>query len=59
MPPKHKLILLSACTLILIAMLTWCIYTHNTVGMFVDIMVLLYYVPHYIFAIRDMKRGRK
>ena len=59
MPPKHKLTLLSVCTLIIIGMLTWCIYTRNTVGIVVDILVLLYYVPHYIFAIVDLKRGRK
>ena len=59
MPPKHKLILLSACTLILLTMLAWCIHVHNTVGIIVDTLVLLYYVPHYIIAIRDLKRGRK
>ncbi len=59
MPPKHKLVLLSVCTLIMIGMLVWCIYARNTVGFVVDVLVLLYYIPHYIFAIRDLKRGKR
>jgi hypothetical protein len=59
MNPKHKLIMLACATAIVFGMLAWCISTHNTVGIVVDTLVLLYYVPHYFFAIRDLKRARK
>lgn len=59
MNPKHKLILLACATTIVFGMIAWCISTHNTVGLVVDIFILLYYVPHYIFAIRDLKRGKR
>lgn len=59
MPPKHKLYMLACATVIVFGMITWCITARNWVGLAVDILVLLYYVPHYIFAIRDLKRGKQ
>ena len=56
MPPKHKLYMLACASVIVLAMIAWCISTRNWVGLVVDILVLLYYIPHYIFAFRDLKR---
>ena len=59
MNPKHKLIMLLCATTLVLGLLTWCIKNHNMVGIVVDVMVLLWYIPQYIHAISRLKQVRK
>jgi len=59
MNPKHKLYMLVCATLIVLGLLAWAISTHNTVAIVVDVLLVFYYIPHYISVIRAMKRGKR
>jgi hypothetical protein len=59
MHPKQKLIMLILATVFVIGMLVFAIVQHNWLGLWIDIGILVYYIPHYIFTIQDLKKLQK